>query len=186
MFIDGIGSFMFEHKKTAYPPLPFKLRSYKFTKVKQAAEFVEELEKFHFGKMPFQRKDTHKKVAEQCKEHKVHFEYTHHFDKEESVFRNAPNMTMLMRRFKKKITTKGGKGDEQEKNEEEAKKQNEEAQRLEKEAAEWLHSKEEGKRKDAQEAAEKAEEAAKEAEEVKRKLDEELQKKEAEKIKLTQ
>ena len=53
VFIDGIGSFLFEHKKTAYPPLPFKLGSYKFTKVKQVAEFVEELEKFHFGENPF-------------------------------------------------------------------------------------------------------------------------------------
>ena len=62
----------------------------------------------------------------------MHFEYTHDFDKDESVFRNAPNMTMLMRRFKKKIATKGGKGDEQEKAEEEAKNKNEEAQRMEK------------------------------------------------------
>ena len=53
MFIDGIGIFMFEHKKTAYPPFPFKLGSYKFTKVKQDAEFIEELQKFHFGEMPF-------------------------------------------------------------------------------------------------------------------------------------
>ena len=122
VFIDGIGSFLFEHKKTSYPPFPFKLGSYKFTKVKQAAEFIEELEKFHFGEMPFQRNDTHEKVAEHCKEHKVHLEYTHHFDREESVFRNTTNMIALKRRFKKKITTKGGKGDDQEKAEEEAKK----------------------------------------------------------------
>ena len=112
VFIDGIGSFLFKDKKTAYPPLSFKLGSYKFTKVKQAAEFIEEFEKFHFGEMPFRRNDTHGKVVEHCKEYKVHFEYTHHFDKEQCVFRNAPNMTMLMRRFKKKITTKGRKGDE--------------------------------------------------------------------------
>ena len=37
VFLDGIGSFLFEHKKTAYPPLPFRLGSYRFTKVKQAA-----------------------------------------------------------------------------------------------------------------------------------------------------
>ena len=122
VFIDGIGSFLFEHKNTAYPPLPFKIGSYKFTKVKQAAEFIGELEKFHFGEMPFRRNDTHEKVPEHCKENKVHFEYTQHFDKEESVFRSAPNMTMLMRRFKKKITTKGWKGDDQEKAEEESKK----------------------------------------------------------------
>ena len=127
--------------------------------------------------MPYRRNDTQGKVIEHCKEHKVHFEYTHHFDKEEYVFRNAPNMTMLMRRFKKKITTKGGKGDEQAKAEEEAKRRDEEAQRLAKEAAERLDAEEE--RRTAQEAAEKVEEA-------KGKLDEELQRQEAERIKLTQ
>ena len=86
-------------------------------------------------------------------------------------------MTMLMRRFKKNITTKGGKGDDQAKAKEEARKKNEEAQRLEKKAAERLHTEEE--RRAAQEATQKAEEA-------KRKLDEELQKQEAERIKLIQ
>ena len=122
VFIDGIGKFMFEHKKTAYPPLPFKLGSCRFAKVKQADEFVAELEKFHFGRMPFHRSDSQGKVVEHCKEHKVHLEYTHHFDKEESVFRSAPNMTALRRRFKPKITTKGGKGAEQARAEEEAKR----------------------------------------------------------------
>ena len=69
-------------------------------------------------------------------------------------------MTALGRRFKNKITTKGGKGDEQAKAKEEAKRRNEEAQRLAQEAAGWLHTKEEVKRRAAQEAAEKAEEAA--------------------------
>ena len=86
VFLDGIGSFLFEHKKTAYPPLPFRLGSYRFTKVKQAGEFVEELERFHFGEMPYHRNDSHGKVADHFKENKVHFEYTHHFDREESVF----------------------------------------------------------------------------------------------------
>ena len=100
--------------------------------MKQAAEFVEELEKFHFGEMPYHRNDTRGKVIENCKEHKVHFEYTHHFDKEESVFRSARNLTALRRRFKPKITTKGGKGAEQAKAEqaraeEEAKRRQEEA-----------------------------------------------------------
>ena len=70
-------------------------------------------------------------------------------------------MTALKRRFKKKITTKGGKGDDQEKAEGEAKRINEEAQRLAKEAAGWLHIEEEAKRRAAQEEAEKAKEAAK-------------------------
>ena len=130
--------------------------------------------------MPYHRNDSHGKVADHCKENKVHFEYTHHFDREESVFRNAPNMTALKRRFMKKITTKGGKGDEQAKAEEEAKRRNEEAQRLAREAAEWMHSEEEEKRKVAQEAPKKA------AKEAKRKLDEELQKQEVERLKLTQ
>ena len=86
MFLDGIGSFLFEHKKTTYPPLPFRLGSYKFTRVKKADEFVEELEKFHFGEMAFRRNDTHGKVAGHCKENNVHFEYTRHWDREESVF----------------------------------------------------------------------------------------------------
>ena len=110
VFIDEIGSFLFQHKNTAYPPLPFNRGSYKFTRVKQAAEFIEELGKFHFGEMPFRRNDTHGRVMEHCKEHKVFFKYTHHFDKEESVFRNARNMTMLMRRFKKKDCHQRWKG----------------------------------------------------------------------------
>ena len=64
VFLDGIGSFLFEHKKTAYPPLPFKLGSYKFTRVKKYDEFVEELERFHFGEMPIHRNDSRGKVAE--------------------------------------------------------------------------------------------------------------------------
>ena len=53
VFIDAVGHFLFQKKKTAYPPLPFKLGSCSFTNVKQAAEFIEELGKFHFGEMTF-------------------------------------------------------------------------------------------------------------------------------------
>ena len=155
--------------------------------MKKADEFVEELGKFHFGEINFHRNDSQNKVVEHCKEANVHFEYTHHWDREESVFRNAQNMIALRRSFKNKITTKGGNGDEQAKAEEEAKRRNEEAQRLAREVAGWLHTEEEEKRKAAQEAAEKAEEAArKEEEEKKRNLDEELQKQEVERMKLTQ
>ena len=45
VFLDGIGSFLFEHKKETYPPLPFRLGSYKFTRVKKANKFVKELGK---------------------------------------------------------------------------------------------------------------------------------------------
>ena len=108
--MDVIGSFLFEYKKVTYPPIPFRLGSYKFSRVKKADEFVEELEKFHFGEIYFHRNDSRNKVTEHCKEANVHFEYTSHWDKDESIFRNAENMTALKRRFKKKITTKGGKG----------------------------------------------------------------------------
>ena len=128
VFLDGIGSFLFEHKKASYPPLPFKLGSSRFARVKKADEFEEELERFHFGEIPFHRNDSHNKVADHCKENNVHFEYTHHWDREESVFRSALNMTTLRRSFKKKITTEGGKGeDKQAKDDEEARKRNEEA-----------------------------------------------------------
>ena len=110
VFIDGVGHFLFQHKKTAYPPLPFKLGSFRFTNVKQAPEFIKELGKFHFGEMPFRRNDTHGRMAEHCKKHKVFYEYTHHFDRDESVFRSAPNMTALSRRFKPKHPTRVEKG----------------------------------------------------------------------------
>ena len=178
VFLNGIGIFLFEHKKTDYPPFPFKLGSYKFTRVKKADEFMEELEKFHFGEIPFHRNDSHNKVAEHYKENNVHFKYTHHWDREESVFHNELKLTALRRRLKKKITTKGGKGqDEQAKADEEARKRDEESQRLIQEAEGWLKGEEEEKRIAAQEAARKAEEDARnEEEERKRKLDEELQK----------
>ena len=88
------------------------------------------------------------------------------------------NITALRKRFKKKISTKGGKGqDEHAKVDEETRKRNEEGQRLAQEAIGWLQGEEEEKRRAAQEAAKKAEEdARKEEEERKRKLDEELQK----------
>ena len=53
LYIDGISNFLFDMKKVVYPPLPFCIGSYKFTKVKTALEFVKELEKFHFGEKTF-------------------------------------------------------------------------------------------------------------------------------------
>ena len=49
LYIDEIRNFLFDMKKDVYPPLPFCIGSYKFTKVKSALEFVKELENFHFG-----------------------------------------------------------------------------------------------------------------------------------------
>ena len=34
VYIDGVGSFLFEHEKEAYPSISFWLGSYKFSKVK--------------------------------------------------------------------------------------------------------------------------------------------------------
>ena len=51
LYIDGVGNFMFEQKKAVYPPVPFYIGSYKFSKVKNAAKFVKELEYFHFGEI---------------------------------------------------------------------------------------------------------------------------------------
>ena len=110
VYLDGVGSFLFEHKKAAYPALPFRLGSYKLSEVKLTAEFVQELEHFHFGEMNFHRNDSQNKVVEHCKEANVHFEYTNFLDKNEEIFRNAKNMTTLKRIFKQKITIVGSKG----------------------------------------------------------------------------
>ena len=125
--------------------------------MKKADEFMEELGKFHFGEMHFHRNDSQNKVAEYYKEANVHFEYTSHWDKEESIFHSAQNITALKRRFKKKITTKGGKGqDEQEKEEEEeTRKRNEDARRLAQDVESWLKGEEEEKRRAAQKQLER-------------------------------
>ena len=34
LYIDGVGNFLFEHKKETYPAVPFLLGSYKFSRVK--------------------------------------------------------------------------------------------------------------------------------------------------------
>ena len=108
--IDGVGNFLFEKEKAVYPPVPFYIGSYKFSKVKSVAKFVKELEYFHFGEMSFHRNDFENKVADYCTAVGVHFEYAYFWDKDEEVFRNARNMTALRRRFRKKITMVGGKG----------------------------------------------------------------------------
>ena len=43
LYIDGVVNFLIEHKKATYPVVPFLLGSYKFSRVKQAIEFVKEL-----------------------------------------------------------------------------------------------------------------------------------------------
>ena len=109
MYIDVVGIFLFEHKKAVYPAVPFFIGSYKFSKVKKVTEFFKELEYFRFGEMNFHRNDSQNKVADYCKEARVHFEYTDFWDKYEETFHNTKNMTALRRRSKQKIATVGGK-----------------------------------------------------------------------------
>ena len=81
LFLNGFRSHLFDLKKVVYPPLPFYLGSYKFTKVKNALEFVKELENFHFGEKDFHRIDSQGKVDTYKVALKVNFEYTDYVDK---------------------------------------------------------------------------------------------------------
>ena len=110
LFIDGVGNFLFDMKKTAFPPLPFCIGSYKFTRVKSAFEFVKDLENLHFPKKSFHINDSMDKVADHCVLVGVLYEYSHYFDKDEETYMNAVNMTALRKHFKKTISTNGGKG----------------------------------------------------------------------------
>ena len=49
------------------------------------------------------------KVAYHCTYVGVRYEYSHHFDKDEYLYRNTRNMTALSKRFKKKGSTSGDK-----------------------------------------------------------------------------
>ena len=90
---------MFDQKKDVYPPVPFYIGSYKFSKVKSALEFVKELEYFQFGEISFHRNDSEDKVANYCAAVGVHLEYANYWDKDEEVFWNACNITALKNRF---------------------------------------------------------------------------------------
>ena len=57
LFLDGFGSYLFYVKKVVFPPMPFYVGSYKFSKVKSAPNFVKDLEIFHFGERSFHRND---------------------------------------------------------------------------------------------------------------------------------
>ena len=78
LYTDGIGNFLFNQKEVVYPPLPFYIGSYKFSKVKSASEFVKELEYFHFGEKSFHRNDSANKIADYCASVGVNFEYTNY------------------------------------------------------------------------------------------------------------
>ena len=100
--------------------------------------------------MNFHRNDSKNRVADYCKEARVHFEYTNFWDKDKETFRNAKNMTAPRKRFKQNIATMGGKGKVAEKakklEEEEAKKREEDAVRLVQEVENWLRIEEEQKK----------------------------------------
>ena len=82
VFINGIGSYLHDMKKTTFPLFLFCIRSYKFSKVKGAKYFVRDLEMFHFGENSFTRNDSRGKAAEIFKAIKIHFEYTKLFGKD--------------------------------------------------------------------------------------------------------
>ena len=62
-------------KNDLFPPLPFCIGSYKFSRVKSAPDFVKELENFHFGEKSFHRNDSEEKIANYCASVRVHLEY---------------------------------------------------------------------------------------------------------------
>ena len=82
-------------KKAVYPPMPFCIGSYKFSKVKSAPHFVKNIENFHFAENIFHRNDSQGKVAAHCAFVKVHFEYSDHWGMDEEIYRNACNMNYL-------------------------------------------------------------------------------------------
>ena len=102
LFINGVGNFLFDMKNADFPPLPFCIGSYKFTKVKGASEFVKCLQNFHFGEKSFHRNDSSGKVVEHCAIIGICYEYSYHFDNDEEVYRATNNITALSKRFKKK------------------------------------------------------------------------------------
>ena len=93
-----------------FPPLPFYVGSYKFTKVKNAPKFVKELEFFHFGENKFHRNDSQGKVAAYKAALKVNFEYADYMDKDEEMYRNVYSMTALNKQLRLKTIVAGDKG----------------------------------------------------------------------------
>ena len=78
LFLDGFKNFIFDMKKVVYPPIPFCIGGYKFSKVKSAQYFVKNLENFHFGEKSFHRNYSKGKVVAHCALVKVNFEYFDH------------------------------------------------------------------------------------------------------------
>ena len=81
LFLNGFRSHLSYLKKVVFPPLPFYVGSYKFTKVKNAPEFVKELEHLHFGEKDFHWNDSQGKVVAYKATLKLNFEYIYYVDK---------------------------------------------------------------------------------------------------------
>ena len=109
VFLNGVGSFLHDMKKATFPPLPFCIGGYNFSKVKRVDTFVKELETFHFGENSFQRNDSRGKVVEHYATVKIHYEYADYFIKGEEVFRRANHLTELNKRFTRKSGTSKSK-----------------------------------------------------------------------------
>ena len=100
LFLDGFRNFLFDIKKEVYPPMPFYVDSYRFSKVKSAPNFVKDVEYFHFGEKIFHRNDSQGKVAAYCALLNKNFEYSDYLDKDEEIFKNSCNMTALNKQFR--------------------------------------------------------------------------------------
>ena len=109
IFLNGFRSHLFYLKKVFYPPLPFYVGSYKFTKVKNAPKFVKELENFHFGEKDFHQNDSQGKVAAYKEALKVNFEYIDYVDKEEERYKNIYSLTAVNKKMKLKSIAVGDK-----------------------------------------------------------------------------
>ena len=109
-FLNGFGSHPFDLKKVVFPPLPFYVGSYKFSKVKNAPEFVKELESFHFGEKKFHRNDSQGKLAAYKATLKVNFEYADYMEKDEERYRNVYSLIDLNKQLILKTIAAGDKG----------------------------------------------------------------------------
>ena len=63
LFLDGVGSYLFDMKNVVFPLLPFYVGRYKFSKVKSATNFMKELEILHFTEKSFHRNASQGKVT---------------------------------------------------------------------------------------------------------------------------
>ena len=81
--MDGFGSHLFNLKKVLFPPLPFYVGSYKFSKVKSAPEFIKELECFILVKRDFTG------MIPKAGYFKVNFEYVDYVEKGEEMYRDV-------------------------------------------------------------------------------------------------